>query len=831
MAAERHLAVELRAGALSEQDLGVTRMTGREELSAPFSFEIEFQHREGETLELADLAGAEGLLTVRSTEGEERQVHGILWAVEMAGVARGKPSYRARLVPALQRLVHVRRSRVFQAMSVPDIVAKVLKEGKVEHRASLTGSYPPREFCLQYRESDLAFVSRLLEAEGIFYFFEHGPDAHTLVLADAPGGFVPIAGPARVPFRVVERGGAHQKDEHLSALERTGSLRSSTVLLQDFDFLRPALKVEGKAVESGARPALEQVEYPGGFADSGAGGKLATTRLQALRRDAAAFAGEGTVVRLLPGGAFEVADHPDASFNARLHVLTVTHQASQARAGTQAGGLGHDYRCRFEAVEASLPVRPARRTPRPQARLETAVVVGPAGEEIHTDKHGRVKVKFHWDREGKRDEKASCWLRCAQAWAGPAWGASFIPRVGQEVLIRFLEGNPDRPLVAGAVYNGQNPTPIHLPDDKTRSALRSDSSLGGGGYNELRFEDVANGEEVSLRAQKDEAIGIENDKSQLVRSNEALAVDKDRSIQVGGQQILEVAEGDAATVDGSQTLTVAGDRQVAVAAVHDEEVTGQQAITVTGNRTLTTAQATAETVGAASALTVGGAYAVSVAGLLNEIVGGLFSGQVGGARVEVVGASRQEQVGKDSSAQVGDDWVQEVHGLVAQTTGRDHQEKVDGKREVEVKEGVSFTAKSFKLEADKFSLVVDGKVVLSIDSSGNVTFGVSKLLVNGDDLKLKGSKLQKTSSDSASSASPAVTRLKPLEGEKAHVEIAVEDDAGAPVANEWFQVEFADGTVKEGRTGGAGKAWVPGPKAGDVKVTFPKADEKALKRK
>ncbi len=829
MAPSTQPSLELRIGPHAEADLAVTRLTGREELSAPYAFDVEFHARGGEPLELADLLGAEALVTLRGAGGAERVVHAIAWSVELAGLGAGRAWYRARLVPSVQRLEHVRRSRVFQSLSLLEIVQKVLKEGKVEHRADLAGSYAKREMVLQYRESDLAFVSRLLEEEGVFWFFEHSADGHVLVLADAPDRFVPVAGKAELPYRVTARVGSVDDDEHVEALEVARRVRSGKVLLQDYDFLRPALALQGTAQAGGAPAGLERDEYPGGFAQPAAGGRLAKVRLEEARRPALTVAGRTNCVRLLPGVTFEVVDHPDGSMNQRLHVVGASHAADQARgAGGSAGS--HDYRCSFEALEASLPVRPSRRTPRPSARLETATVVGPGGEEIHPDEHGRIKVRFRWDREGPGDDKASCWIRLAQAWAGAGWGASFVPRVGQEVLVRFLEGDPDRPLVVGAVYNGQAPTPVPLPDDKTRSALRSDSSLGGGGYNELRYEDRAGAEEVLLHAQKDERIEVRNDKAQSVRGNETLEVGKDRSREVKANQALAVTGDDGAVVGGNQTLTVAGDRRSEVVGSHQESVAKAAADTVGALQGVSVALASAETVGAVAALTVGAAYAVTAGGVLSTAVGGLLSREVGGEHLELVGALRDERVGKDATAQVQGDFAQEVGENASLSTVGDHQETVDGEVGVEVAQGARWTAKEFALEAQsKLTVVVGGKAVLTVDSSGNVKLGVGKLLVDGNTLTLKGSKIEQGGSGSEASASASVNKLKPSKGDKAFVEISMKDQDGNPLPNELFKVEFPDGTVKEGRTGGSGKAWVPGAKEGKVKLGFPALDQKSLK--
>jgi type VI secretion system secreted protein VgrG len=303
------------------------------------------------------------------------------------------------------------------------------------------------------------------------------------------------------------------------------------------------------------------------------------------------------------------------------------------------------YRNRFTCVSEDVPYRPERRTRCPVVGgAQTAVVVGPAGEEIHTDVSGRVKVQFHWDREGKRDDRSSCWIRVSQAWAGPGWGALYLPRVGQEVVVEFLEGDPDRPIIVGGVYNGANPPPVDLPGEKTRSTLRSASSPGGDGSNELRFEDAKGQEEVYLHAQRDLNVVVENDASRRVGGNETIAVDKDRARSVGGSQSLQVAKDDTSTITGSQLLTVSGNRTTTVGASHVETVGADQSVSVGGAVAVTVALASAESVGLGKALNVGGAYAINVGGAMNELVAGLKAEEVGGAKIEVVGAKKSETV-------------------------------------------------------------------------------------------------------------------------------------------------------------------------------------------
>jgi type VI secretion system secreted protein VgrG len=822
--------LELRVGSLAEDAVHVSRVRGWERLSQLFSFEVDFAHRDGEPVDLESLRGAEAVLALRRPGGAERLVHGIAWAAELTGVAAGKPSYRVRIGPGLERLRHRAGSRIFQGESVPDVVSKVLDDGGVKHRLSLQGSRAPREYCVQYRETDLAFVSRLLEDEGIFHRFEHGTDADELVLADAAGG-PELPDGATVPFRAGQGAGDSAEDEHLFRLERFGRARSTQVTLRDFDFLQPAAPVEA---ESEARPdaALPWYEFPGGFTAAGEGRRRATLRLEELRYGGEAFTGEGTCLRFVPGVTFEVAGHPAPGFDRKLLLVEVEHHAEQQASAGAAGGEVHGYRNVFWAVDASVPYRPRRATPRPRAAAETAAVVATSGEEILVDARGRVKVRFHWDRSGSADDSASCWLRVAQPWAGPGWGAQFLPRAGQEVLVRFLEGDPDRPLVLGAIYNGGNPTPIALPGDKTKSTLRSDSSLGGGGSNELRFEDRKDAEEVHLHAQKDHLVAVENDEARTIASNAALDVAKDRSIAVKGAQRLELAGNDTAQVTRNQTLSVSGDRTTTVASGHTEKVTVAQTVTVSGNRNVTVATAVAETVLGAEALNVGGAYAVTVAGAVNVAVGGLHAIQVGGAAEELVGAMRELQVKGDSSAKAGGSHESTVKGGVTFETAGDQKEQVDGAAQAEAKKELGWEAKDIRLEAQsKLSVIVNGKLALAMDSGGNVTFGASAFEVDASGtLTFKGSSVKLDAAGTPPSGSSSVKQLASEENPRAVVAFTVADSDGNPVANEPFRVELPDGTVKSGRTDASGGAKVPGSKEGNAKVYFPRIDPGGLKK-
>ncbi|HSP77252.1 MAG TPA: type VI secretion system tip protein TssI/VgrG, partial [Myxococcaceae bacterium] len=621
---------------------------------------------------------------------------------------------------------------------------KVLNEAMVEHELSLNGSYLPRTYCVQYRESDLEFVHRLMEEEGIFYYFGHTEDAHTMVLRDASLTCPAMPGEPRLVFREPSKMVALSESVH--AFTSSREVQPGAVSLRDFNFVQPEQDLTTGSTSDEGETALEIYDYPARYEEPGTGKALAKVRLVELRAQVEQLEGASNCRRLCVGHTFELDEHPVGELNHDYLLLSVRHEGLQPEVLTfeqTSRRKKHSYTNSFTCMPAQVPYRPKRNTPRPFiAGAQTAVVVGPPGEEIHTDEHGRIKVQFHWDREGKRDDKSSCWIRVSQAWAGPGWGALYLPRIGHEVVVEFLEGDPDRPLVTGNVYNGQNPPPVDLPAEKTRSTLRSSSSPGGNGYNEFRFEDSAGEEQIFLHAQKDFSIVVENDKVQEVRGNETLLVKKDRSRTIEGNQALEVKQNDDSVIGGNQSLEVVKDRSTTVTGNHTESVVGDQAVQVGGNQNVSVAMASAETVGLGKMLNIGGAYAVTVGAALNQMVGGLKSEQVGGAKVEVVGAKKSETVKGSRTLQVGGDLSEQIDKSRTLKVGKDLLVSVGGKHNHAVKDSYTLKAKEVSLVAqDKFTLKV-GSATLQVKKNGDVVIKGAKVEVTASgDVVIKGSKI------------------------------------------------------------------------------------------
>ncbi|MGE4405862.1 type VI secretion system tip protein TssI/VgrG [Pseudomonas sp.] len=558
-----------------EHDLQVLAFDGHEAIAQPYRFDLELVSERPE-LDLEALLHQPAFLAFDRAGGG---IHGLIQRAAQGESGKRLTRYSLTLVPQLAYLAHRSNQRIFQQLSVPQIIARILEEHGIladtGHRFQLGPVlYPARDYCVQYDESDLHFLQRLCEEEGIHYHFEHDRQGHVLVFGDDQTVF-----PTLAPV-------AYQQDSGLVAdepvVKRFGlrlETRTNRVSRRDYDFEKPRLQLESSfSGESG--PDLEDYDYPGRFVDRARGRHLAQRALERHRHDYQQAEGTSDQPRLLSGHFLELTDHPRADCNQLWLLSEIHHQGRQpqvleesATSDTQTDdGFQQGYRNRFLATPWDVPFRPALKHPKPRVLgSQTAVVTGPAGEEIHCDPYGRVKVQFHWDREGAHDDKSSCWLRVSSSWAGDRYGGVAIPRVGMEVLVTFLEGDPDQPLVTGCLYHAEHVAPYELPTHKTRSVFKTLSSPGGEGYNELRIEDRKGAEQIYIHAQRDWDQNIEHDqkirvgherhdrveansysefqaeehrtthgdRKTEVRANDHLTVGRDQHIRIGNGQFVE----------------------------------------------------------------------------------------------------------------------------------------------------------------------------------------------------------------------------------------------------------------------------------------------------
>ncbi|WP_437552985.1 type VI secretion system tip protein TssI/VgrG [Sorangium sp. So ce367] len=493
--------------------------------------------------------------------------------------------YAVRVVSSLALLARSVDSRIFQDMSAKEIVAKVLEDHGITKVAwRLSGDCPKREYCVQYQESALAFISRLIEHEGIYSFVEVDADGELLVFDDDSTVAGPIQGDPALPFR--RRTGLSAADERdaIYAIRELERVRSGKFVLRDFDFKRPKLDLTATAA-SGENDALERYDYPGGYFEPSEGQRLAQIRLEEEQVERHTIEIDTVCSRLAVGQKLTITDAGELDGEYFLFAVkhTYVHEEDDALGGSERATPRS--RARARLVPASVKYRPRRITPIPLIEgPQTATVVAPAGsqtEAIHTDELGRCKVKFHWDRSDVIDDKASCWMRVAQLQTS---GSMMLPRIGWEVIVEFLEGNPDRPIVTGRLYNGVYMPPYALPEGKTRTAIQTSSTPGGGGANEIRFEDKAGSEEIMVHAQRDMKTVAANNAKRNIGNNETSVVGNNASLEVGGNQTTKITKGSQNTVGANQTISVGGNRNVEVNAVSALTAKGNATTTVGGNQ-------------------------------------------------------------------------------------------------------------------------------------------------------------------------------------------------------------------------------------------------------
>ena len=617
---------------------------GVERVSDPFRFVLRVLSPDP-NVDIQGLLTEAVVLTIPMEDDLERHIHGNICRMKLLNIGSdGMAAYEVEVVPWLWFLTLFSDCRIFQNKSVPDIVEQVFKDrGFTDFRSSVQGTYEPRDYCVQYRETDFNFVSRLLEEEGIFYFFEHTEDKHTLVLADDMSAFAQCPNQSEaVPF--APSTGGHLDDSVVFALEAEYRVQTGTASHTDYDFTKPNNSLF--ATLAGERQG-EAYDYPGKYTTKDDGDRYARVRLEELEVGISTVRGESNCMTFQSGYTFTLTDHYRDTANLAYTLLMVKHNGRNAsyRSGKLVDPF--EYRNQFEAMPNATQFRPARRARKPVVDgTQTAVVVGKAGEEIWTDQYGRVIVQFFWDRQGTSDEKSSCWIRVAQGWAGKQWGFICIPRIGQEVIVSFLEGDPDRPLITGSVYNGDQMPPYTLPDNQTQSTWKSMSSKGGGGFNELRFEDNKGKEQIFIHGEKDMDMRIKNDRREWIGQDRHLVVTRDKLEKTGRDSHLDLTRDHIEKIGRDHHLTINGKEAISITGSHSLSVTGDVIEQFKGNHSSQVTQnlylkAMQVVIEAATGLTlkVGGNFitidpsGVAIKGILVQINSGgaALSGSAGSA--------------------------------------------------------------------------------------------------------------------------------------------------------------------------------------------------------
>ncbi|MGF6150724.1 type VI secretion system tip protein VgrG [Pseudomonas fluorescens] len=524
-------------------DLQVLSFTGTEGISQTFRFDLELVS-ENPDLDLETLLHKQAFLAF---DPKGSGIHGQIYRVAQGDAGKRLTRYKVSLVPQLEYLRHRTNQRIYQQMSAPKIIALILEEHGIKGNAysfQLSQPCPDREYCVQYDETDLHFVQRLCEEEGIHYHFQHDAKGHKLVFGDDQTVFPKLG----QPTAYVQGSGMVADEPVIKGFTLRLETRTNRTTRRDYDFEKPRLQLEAayKPDAKSDEPDLEDYDYPGRFTERARGKFLSQRALERHRADYQQAEGHGDQTTLVSGHFLEISDHPRTEWNDLWLLTEVIHEGKQPQvleesvtSDTTANkdDFHQGYRNRFLATPWDVFYRPALLHPKPRVLgSQTAQVTGPKGEEIHCDQYGRVKVQFHWDREGLADDKTSCWLRVSSSWAGDRYGAIAIPRIGMEVLVTFLEGDPDQPLVTGCLYHKENQVPYALPANKTRSVFKTLSSPGGGGFNELRIEDKKGAEQIFIHAQRDWDENIEHDQKIRVGNERHDTVEKNTYTELKAEE-------------------------------------------------------------------------------------------------------------------------------------------------------------------------------------------------------------------------------------------------------------------------------------------------------
>jgi type VI secretion system secreted protein VgrG len=739
------------------------RMNALDELSRLSEYQIGLLSARSD-INLDEIMGKNVTVKLELPKGGPRFFNGFVTRFAQMGTYERYYMYHATVRPWLWFLTRRSNCRIFQDMTVRQIIEKVFTDHKVaDFEFDLSGSYAKWDYCVQYRESDFNFVSRLMEQEGMYYFLKHQDKRHTVVITDSYSSHSTVGGYEEIPFIPTGRSTV-PKQEHITSWNFEREIKPGRFVIDDYNFETPSVELQTKTQITRKHELgdYEVYDYPGEYDVRGDGEQYVKTRLEEIQANFELIQAHGNARGVTVGSLFKLSGHTRTDQNREYLITSASYNLDYSDYEGMGGGGGSTYGCSFVAMNSSQPFRAVRSTTKPFVRgPQTAVVVGPSGDEIYTDKFGRVKVQFHWDREGKQDENASCWMRVSHPWAGKGWGAVSIPRIGQEVIVDFLEGDPDQPIITGRVYNAEQMPPWQLPANATQSGILSRSSKGAGAANAnaIRMEDKKGAEQMWIHAEKNQDIEVENDethwvghdrkknidhdettmvkhdRTETVVNNETITIGVNRSEKVGSNETIAIGANRTETVGANETITVGSNRTISVGSSETATVALQRTHTVGVNETISVGAAQEITVGAAQAITVGAMQAVTVGANQTVNVGAAQSISVGAARNVKVGAAQSVDVAANAAMKVGADEARSVTGGRSTTVGKDDSLKIANNLVIDAGDSVTIKTGSASITMKKDgTITIKGKNI-TIDDGGKTNIKASS------DIIMKGSKI------------------------------------------------------------------------------------------
>jgi len=570
--------------------LEFSRLDGSDELSRNGEYRVTVRSRRGD-IQADELLGHPVSVVLSTPHAGTREFNGLAVGFYQTGQQGRYHHYLIVVRPWTWLLTRTSDCKIFQDKTLRQIIEAVLADHPyADFEFQLTASYQPWTYCVQYRESDYNFITRLMEQEGMHFFFRHKNGKHTLVIADGAHAHAAAADYASIAYHEPEAARARQ-DEGMRQWTHGSEIQPTRFTQRDFNFEKPRADLQADARP--ARPLkheyqakLDVFDYPGEYTERAEGQRLAAIRVEEMRHQFDLFEGESNAAGLATGGLFRLSGHPRADQNQEYLIVGASYRVEESPAESELAQT-ELFSVRLTAIPSAQNYQAPRHTPKPIVQgPQTAIVVGKAGEEIHTDKYGRVKVQFHWDRYGTNDQNSSCWVRVSHPWAGKGWGMIAIPRIGQEVIVEFLEGDPDRPIITGRVYNADQMPPYALPGNMTQTGIKTRSTLGGGvaNFNEIRFEDKKGDEQLYIHAEKNQDIEVENDETHSVGNDRKKTVDHDETTHVKHDRTETVDNNETITIGNDRTETVNGNEKINIAKNRTESVTGNENVSITGNR-------------------------------------------------------------------------------------------------------------------------------------------------------------------------------------------------------------------------------------------------------
>lgn len=712
--------------ALPENTLLFSSLSGSERLSTLYDYQLTLCSENSE-LDLNDLLGTDISVELELARGGHRYFHGFVSKCSQSGIRNNFALYEFNIRPWFWFLTRTADCKIFQDLSVRQIIKNVFDDaGFTDYEDKLNEEYKPLNFCVQYRETDFNFLSRLMEQEGIYYYFKHEKGAHKLVLCDSIAAHKASENYKEVMLYDL---GANDMtiEDHLKSWNLSNQLQPGKYAMRDFNFESPSadLLVQRNDPGKHARAEYEIYDYPGEYPDLSAGETAVRIRREESQAQQQIARGSGNAQGLAAGNLFTLTESEREDHNREY---LITHSYCSVRMNNHVGNSNEvlDVYSDVSAIDSKQVFRAPRVTPKPLVQgAQTAIVVGPKGEEIWTDEYGRVKLHFHWDRYDDSNEESSCWVRVSQIWAGQGWGAMHIPRIGHEVIVEFLEGDPDRPIITGRVYNGENGVPYDLPANATQSGIKSRSSKGGSAknFNEIRMEDKKGSEELYIQAEKNEKIKVKNNKSESVGANETINIGHNRKETVGNDETLHVKNDRNRTVDKNESVEVNGFRKHYVKLNEMINVAVAQEISVGAFQAINVGAFQAIDVGGYQMFNVGGYQDVNIAGYQNTHVGQDYTLAVKKCRKTEITEIDTLNIGADRQTTIKDGDVLDV-GKDLKITAGDSIELATGSSKLSMKS-------DGKIELTGMQIAIKtAAATVEIDQAGFITIKGPMVKIN-----------------------------------------------------------------------------------------------------